>query len=338
MGKYGFGSIYRRNKIWWVKWFVEGTPHYASSKSEKRADAVKLLKEKSTQKQEPKKVTVASLVDSAVEYYKEENPKSIEYAEAAAKALRAFFKGWLAADVTTEKLLAYRKKRAAMGKATATINRELAFLRLAFNRAAKTTPPKVIAVPKFPMVKENNARQGFIEPDQYARILAALPEEIKPLLVVAYHTGCRSGELLKLKWSMVDLDAGTIRLIDTKNGENRTLPIYGEMAPVLREHRSRTPASCPWVFHRRGAKVKDFRHAWRLAVEAAKLPGLLFHDLRRSAVRNMRRAGVSESVAMRISGHKTRAIFDRYDIVDERDLRDAGEKLGQFLKAKKDKK
>ena len=75
------------------------------------------------------------------------------------------------------------------------------------------------------------------------------------------------------------------------------------------------------MFHRRGHRIVDFRDAWAEACEAAKIPGLLFHDLRRSAVRNMMKSGkVDQAVAMMISGHKTEAVFRRYRIVDEDDI------------------
>jgi len=87
----------------------------------------------------------------------------------------------------------------------------------------------------------------------------------------------------------------------------------------------------PWVFHRRGTSIKNFDTAWRNACHRAGLPGRIFHDLRRTAIRNMVRVGIPERVAMMMSGHRTRAIFDRYDIVSETDLRDAADRLNQSV-------
>jgi integrase len=85
------------------------------------------------------------------------------------------------------------------------------------------------------------------------------------------------------------------------------------------------------VFHRNGRPIKSLRRAWKTACEDAGRPGLLRHDLRRSAVRNLERAGISRSVAMKLTGHKTEVVYRRYAIVAEGDLREAGTKLADVL-------
>ena len=130
---------------------------------------------------------------------------------------------------------------------------------------------------------------------------------------------------------------GDIRLggRQTKNRKPRTLPIYGEMGEWLRwskQERDQKWADCPWVFHKNGRRIGDFRKAWDAACERAGLSGLLFHDLLRSAVRNMERAGIPRNVAMAISGHLTDNIYRRYDIVSRRDLTNAAAKLESYLR------
>jgi len=173
-------------------------------------------------------------------------------------------------------------------------------------------------------------RQGFLSDDVYPVLKDSIGEpEIKLLYVIAYHTGIRKGELLAVKWDSVDLEEGFIDLaaFSTKNGEGRRVPILaGDMTELLtaaKQFRDQNFPGCPWVFHRAGKKIVDFRTCWKLAVKAAGVPNLLFHDLRRSAVRNMRRAGVPQVVRMKISGHKTDSMERRYSIVDDADLEDA---------------
>jgi integrase len=172
---------------------------------------------------------------------------------------------------------------------------------------------------------------------------AALPEYLRPVLTFAYYTGCRRGEILSLLWSQVDLTARVVRLEPgtTKNDEARTLPLTTELFEVLSMQKSirdtRHP-NCSWVFfNESGRHIGRFQRSWRTAckeiglVEQDGEPDRLFHDLRRSGVRNLIRAGVPEAVAMRISGHKTRSVFERYNIVSERDLHEAARKLETYM-------
>lgn len=158
-------------------------------------------------------------------------------------------------------------------------------------------------------------------------------------MTFAYCTGWRTpSEVLPLTWAQVDFAAGVVRLEPgtTKNREGRTFPfaVLPQLEAVLRTQREYTTAverrlGCviPWVFHREGQRLKGFRRAWLSACRRAGLVGMIPHDFRRTAVRNLVRAGVPERVAMQLTGHKTRSVFDRYDIVNEADLREAVAKL-----------
>jgi integrase len=159
---------------------------------------------------------------------------------------------------------------------------------------------------------------------------------------------CAAGEILGLTWENVNLLDAIIRLDSgtTKNDEPRVIPLFGELLEILKMQRTKRDADCPecrFVFFHCGNRVLDFRKSWEISCATAGLgafadeknredyTGLLFHDLRRSGVRNMVRAGIPQRVAMQISGHKTFEIFQRYNITSERDLRDAARKLDAYL-------
>lgn len=168
-----------------------------------------------------------------------------------------------------------------------------------------------------------------------------LPEPFRPVVTFAYVTGWRvPSEVLTMTWNRVDFQAGTVRLEPgtTKNDEARVFFLTPELKACLQAQRVATDAAqretravVPWVFHRDGRPVKDFRTAWTNACKAAGVPGRIVHDFRRTAVRNLEPAGFSRSVAMRMTGHKTEAVYRRYAIVSEGDLRDAARKLGALV-------
>ena len=167
-----------------------------------------------------------------------------------------------------------------------------------------------------------------------------LPNHQKVPLTIGYWTGMRRGEILNLQWEQLDLERGLLRIDPgtTKTGEGRVVPVVPDLLAVLTQWRLRTLKGwplCHWVCHYQGERLTRLTRAWDRAARRVGLNGKLFHDLRRTAIRNMVRAGVSERVAMTISGHKTRSVFDRYDIVSERDLHEAAARVTAHFAALK---
>jgi len=216
-----------------------------------------------------------------------------------------------------------------------TVNREIGFLHRAFQLGYDQDPPLVAHVPHFPKLTEDEPRKGFLKPELYQKLLFELPEEIRLLFVVAYHVGLRKGALLRIRWSQPDLAANTIWMEGRKSNrkpEPVAVPIYGDMAKFIEMQ----PQTSDCLFARGAKPILDFRESWKLGCERAGVSNLLFHDLRRTAVRNLRRAGVAETVIMKITGHRTRSVFERYNITDHTDTQEAGRKAEEFLAREQD--
>ena len=150
---------------------------------------------------------------------------------------------------------------------------------------------------------------------------------------MAYYSGWRKQEILGLTWEEIDEAGGVIRLSPARSKTlvGRILPISQPIAEALARRRARRDPDSPLVFHRDGIPVRRWRTAWRTACQAAGVPTRFLHDCRRTAARNLIRANVPERVAMLLTGHKSRAIFDRYNIIHEQELLDAGDQLVAYL-------
>ena len=333
------GRIFQRGARFWIAYYVRGVEfREAGGKTEK--DASKKLKARLREKHgdrfigpEQERVTVTDLLDSFALDLGRRGAKALKSHLSHVKPLRQFFATDRAVDVTTKRLEAFiaheETRPGKKKKSPASINRELAALRGAFNLARRQG--QISRIPYFPMLREDNARQGFFEKDEFEKVAAALPVAVADVARFAYLSGWRKGEILPLTWENVDRAAGEVRIATSKNGHGRMLPLTGALKDLIerrwqaREYltREKVTAISPHVFHEAGVPVGDFRKAWASACETAKVPGRLFHDLRRTAVRNMIRAGVPQTVAMSISGHRTVSMFNRYNITSNDDKREA---------------
>jgi len=339
------GHIYRRGKNYSIKYYRNGKPYVESTHSDKLEVAKRLLKKREGEISEGRlpgicfdRVEFDELAGELVSDYEINCKKSLERVVLSIDHLKKVFQGMRVVNIDTPQIRGYIEKRQKKNASNATINRELAALKRMLNLGAKSTPAKVDKVPFIPMLKENNVRKGFFEHGDFLALRDALPEYLRGFVTFAYKVGWRKSEITNLKWEQVDLNQGIVRLEvgETKNDEARTAYLDEELREVfscqrvLMKHQG---IITPYVFPNwNGAgRISDFRSAWVTACKKIGIGTRLFHDFRRTAVRNMVRAGIPERVVMTISGHKTRAVFDRYNIVNDSDLRLAAKKQEDYL-------
>ena len=352
----GLGRIFRprsRDKrtgqmkefsIWWIEYSVRSQQYRESSHARNPVVARQLLKQRLGDVAagtfigpQRDRTTFEDLAQMVIDDYKANGKRSLDRIEDAINHLRVPFGGMKAIDITADRVTAYTAARKAQQAANATINRELSALRRMFRLGERAG--KVAGRPYVALLREDNVRTGFFEPEQFAAVQARLPEDLRPAVEFAYLTGWRlKSEVLALQWWQVDFEAGMVRLEpgSTKNADGRVFPFAAlpTLEILLRTQAERTRAIerasgsiIPWVFHRHGSPIQYFRRTWIRACRLAGLPDRLPHDFRRTAVRNLERAGVPRSVAMKLTGHKTESIYRRYAIVAEQDLKDGVAKL-----------
>lgn len=345
----GEGSIYKRedSRFWWISYRVDGRTVQLSTKTTKESEAKKFLRAKlaardaGTMPPEVRPATLSDLRRLLVEDYEANGRRSTSSAQRAAdRALERLGENTPARNVGEAEITRHIAQRRAEGAANATINRELAALRRMFRLGMRAG--LVTRRPDFSVLQEDNARKGFVERAQLDAILPHLePVEFRAPALAAYLTGWRvRSELITRQWQHVDLTAGWLRLEpgETKNRRGRMFPLTPELKTLLQaqerirdEHKAQGRI-VPWVFPTAAGEPISkhmLSKAWGRAARKAGLPGKLLHDLRRSAVRNLERAGVPRSTAMAMVGHETESIYRRYAIVDEAMLREGAKKLAE---------
>lgn len=340
-------NIYQREKVWYIRFWFRDREYRESSKSEDRKVARALLDQRRREIEEgrfggPKaeRTKFEDLEKLILRDYEVNGRKSVGSLTDRIASLRQTFGNVRPVDVTYASLDEYVDKRRREGAKPATIRYELVVFGRMFSLAIKA---KMLATkPLLPTIKVENARRGFFDADELARVLKHLPEYLRPPIEFAYVTGWRVGEIRKLTWTRhVDFKDGVIRLdaSEVKNEMGKSFPFAAhpslagllirqmEWVDALQKERKQV---ITWLFPRAdGRQLGQFHKQWTAACRAAGVPGRVPHDLRRTAVRNLVRAGVNEKVAMALVGFKTRNVFDRYNIVSELDLAEGVAKLAK---------
>jgi integrase len=331
--------------VWWIAFYHGGRETRESSNSQNEGAAVKLLKQRLAQSEtgqfvtDEKKVTFDNMVEWLKADYTLNDLRSLESgALVNISHLREFFGFDKAISITSDRIRTYQLRRREQGAAVASINRECATLRRMLNIAIELG--KLKSKPKFTMLDGETVREGFTDYGDFCRLLPELPEYLRPLIEYLYLGGWRKSAARNLEWKEIDMRGRTATLkgMNSKNKEPWVLSLSGRLWEIIQERAKVRRLDCPYVFHLDGEKIGDFRKAWKSACQRAGLSGLLIHDLRRSAARNLSRAGVKEQTAMRITGHKTTAMYRRYNIVDEEEIRKAQEKVQVYLDATREEK
>ena len=341
----GDGRIFQRNGIYWCAYYLNGKEHRESTKEADEHEAQKYLAKVIKQVHAdqigartfvtPKscRMKIRELVAALRLDYEHSGKLSPQNASELRRIEKDFGES-RAIQLTAERVKRYVHARLVEGAKPATINRLLTFLIRAYSLAVENRHLSEQDVPRIKLIaKVHNTRKGFCNRPEFDAIHRNLPVGLQDFSLFGFLTGWRKGEISSLTWSNVH--DGTIRLDDedSKNGEGRSLEIAGELVGMMERRQAARLAGnvlSNFVFHRNGKPVKRFQKAWASACRKAGCPERLFHDLRRSAVRNLIRSGVPQSVAMRISGHKTISMFQRYNISSKDDLKAAMESVDRY--------
>ena len=341
----GDGRVFQRGEIWWVAYYHDGREYRESSESRQRKEAVRLLRQRVGEvaagivqgrsvcrPSGTRAVRMHDLFD-LLENHFHLNGCTSRANGYSLKRLRRRYAGCTVQACTGLAVSQYMTDMLRQGRKPSTINREIAVLRSAFRLGYRHD--MVARVPAIKLLPDDAVRNEFFTSEEIRALIPCLPDYLRDVVLFAYFTGWRKGELIGLQWANVNRSGAVIRLEpdQTKNRTVRVLALQGELAALIeRRWRARKAGRllALQVFHRDGRQLKNFRTPWLKACHQAGLGNRMFHSLRRTAARNMSLQGVPEKVIMSIMGHKTRGMFDRYNIVTEAEQRTYMERLFKF--------
>ena len=341
----GDGRVFQRHEIWWIAYYCDGREYRESSKSRDRGNAVRLLRQRvgevaagtfvgrpTHRTANTRSVTMLDLLDLQENEYRL-NGRSSRINYLSLRRLRRRFADCTVQACTSLTITQYMADMHREGRKPPTINREISVLRSALRLAHRLE--LIASVPAVRLLPDHALRNEFFNRPEIDALLPCLPDHLRDVVLFAYLTGWRKGEIMGLRWTNVNRGAAVIRLepAQSKNRDARVLALNKEMAALIERRwkaRKVGRALSTHVFHRNGNPLKEFRKLWLKACHRAGLGHRMFHSLRRTAARNMSMQGIPEKVIMSIMGHKSRDMLDRYNNVTEADQRAYLDRLSGF--------
>jgi integrase len=358
-------GIFIRDGAYWLHYYVNGQrkrerigPNLRLAETALQKRKAAIAEGKFLDRQRPITTTFDELADAYLAWIRPNEATGIPARKRSWRShdlyaigqLRTYFGGRRLTAITPALVGQYRDwRRSTISRrkrpvSVATVNRELACLKRMFNVACKGLivlkgwVPALNPIATVSLEREHNERDRVLSAEEFVLLYQAAEDWLKPMLLIAYYTGMRKGEIRTLRWDQLDLKTGMLRLKsgDTKTGEGRVVPLNQTLTTLLKS--ATRYLNCPWVFvnpaymdaWQDNPERVDPRyhptsitHAFMRACQKADVRNAAFHDLRHTFATNARRAGIDYFRIMAMTGHKTMAVFKRYNTVDEADLRDA---------------
>src|SRR5262245_35924106 len=337
----GDGRImkYPGSRFWYMAYCVNGKEVRESTKQTDEQKARRVLRAKMAEVlhgqavPHENKLTLGDLCEVLTTDYRANGRRSLKTLPYSVGHIRDFFgDGAKAVAITTDRMQAYILHRQREGAASATINIELALLGKAFTLAVRARRLRVRPyIPKL-AADPSRVRRGFFSRDEVEQLAEQLPDAIGDVVLSLFFSTWRVGEARTLVWRDYDRTDAVIRLRPehSKNRHSRLLPVEGELATIIERRWQGRLLDSPYIFHRDGKRIGDFRKVWDRACRALGFDGRIVHDLRRSGVRHLIRAGVPPHTVMAMSGHRTASMLKRYDIISLDDLRHAARRGSEY--------
>jgi integrase len=336
----GSGSVYKRGNTWTIGYYVRGKRIRESvPDARNEQDARGKLRQRIAEIHSHRfigpaedKLLFSDLVQLIKNDYTIKERASLVNLRYHFKHLEPFFRWRRAIDITAPLVQEYQLKRLGEGAQASTINREVSTLQRSLNIAVRLN--KLNRAPIFEKLKEDNVRQGFLNWNDFDKILAEVREQWRRNTIeFSFLVGWRFGRVSNLEWKHVFLndDPPVIRTVNDVNTKKAPapLPLNGRLLEIIQEQQAARELSCPYVFHHNGRKIGNFRKAWHSACGRAGFGKIVPHDFRRSLAKNLSQAGVPIPTIMQRAGWRTMSTFLRYRITDLKDQADANAVIDQ---------
>jgi len=335
-------GLVKRNNTWWMSFTFQGQQVRRSTETsdKKLAEAilskirVQIVEGKYFEKPKEDPYTFSQLMDRYLKEHASRRAHYRRYVNMVAN-VKTFFGNPNLSQITPKTIVAFKAKRYADGVMPATINRELAMLKKAFNLACREWEwAKDNPVCRVSMEKEQNSRDRWLTEQEEARLLMAAAAWLGEVVTFAVHTGMRRGEILALTWAGVDFTRRTVTVFKSKNGERRTIPVNQTVLELLSQKyeqgRGLRGIETRVVFCSEAGTELDgsnLRRGFTSALKAAQIEDLHFHDLRHTFATRLVQAGVDLYKVQRLLGHKSPSMTQRYAHHYPESLRDGVEIL-----------
>ena len=316
-------GLVKRGSTWWMSFMYHGQQvRRSTGTTDKRlAEAIfgkvksQIIEGRFFEKPDAQHRTMTELLDR---YLSEHAARRANYPRerTSVRTLKLFFGTPTLYQVTPKRIVAYKNHRYADGVKPATINRELATLKKAFNLARREWEwCEDNPVCRVSMEPEHNTRDRWLTVEEETRLLNAATPWLRELMVFAIHTGMRMGEILGLTWAGVDLSRRTVTVFKSKNGERRTIPLNQTALELLTHKYGSRSVETELVFPSEALtrlNASNISRSLHLALKKAKMTDFHFHDLRHTCATRMVQAGVDLYKVQRLLGHKSPIMTQRY--------------------------